>query len=87
MGSWAESEGCGQGEAEAPREGRAVRASMEASSTGGAEHLRRSFIHVEAPARGQTDKKPSISNHNNSKPTTVSLLCETTVSQASTEHI
>lgn len=54
MGSWAESEGCGQGEAEAPREGRAVRASMEASSTGGAEHLRRSFIHVEAPARGQT---------------------------------
>ena len=54
MGPWAEGGGCGQAEVEAPREGRAVRATTEASSPGGAEHLRRSFIHVEAPARGQT---------------------------------
>ena len=45
VGPWAEGGGCGQGEAEAPPEGRAVRATMEASSPGGTEHLRRSFIH------------------------------------------
>lgn len=45
VGPWAEGGGCGQGEAEAPREGRAVRATTGASSPGGTEHLRRSFIH------------------------------------------
>ena len=50
--------GSGQGEAEGPLPGRAVRATTEASSQGGAEHSRRSFIrsfiYAAVPTRCQT---------------------------------
>lgn len=50
--------GGGQGEAEGPLSGRAVRTNTEASSQGGAEHSRRSFIrsfiYAAVPTRCQT---------------------------------